>query len=150
MRLESVSEGIYTWSFHDRIAIPSEKTHEVTRCKQTHTVQLNTLNLTGVQLSPPSPSAPDGPLFQGKALSWRKCGNPGTGFQLHPDPASAHGYQSAAPQTLETQRTRERVNLCVVQTAEWKLRSPDSPQKGSKKKKKKVVENVNFNQNFSL
>ncbi len=34
IRLECVSESIYTWSFHDRIAIPSEKTHEVTRCKQ--------------------------------------------------------------------------------------------------------------------
>ncbi len=30
----SVSEGIYTCFFHDRIAIRSEKTHEVTRCKQ--------------------------------------------------------------------------------------------------------------------
>ncbi len=28
-----VSEGIYTWSFQDPIAIWSEKTHEVTRCK---------------------------------------------------------------------------------------------------------------------
>ncbi len=28
------SEGIYTWSFQDRIAIRSEKTHEVTWCKQ--------------------------------------------------------------------------------------------------------------------
>ncbi len=33
IRLEYVSEGIYTWSFHDRIAIRSEKTHEVTRWK---------------------------------------------------------------------------------------------------------------------
>ncbi len=33
IRLESVSEGIYTWSFQDRIAIRSEKSHEVTRCK---------------------------------------------------------------------------------------------------------------------
>ncbi len=32
-RLECAAEGIYTWSFHDQIAIRSEKTHEVTRCK---------------------------------------------------------------------------------------------------------------------
>ncbi len=34
MHLKCVSEGIYTWSFQDRIAIRSEKMHEVTRCKQ--------------------------------------------------------------------------------------------------------------------
>ncbi len=32
IRLESVSGGVYTWSFQDRIAIPSQKTR-VTRCK---------------------------------------------------------------------------------------------------------------------
>lgn len=40
MRPESISEGIYTWSFHDRIAIRSKKMHEVTMCKQA----LNELN----------------------------------------------------------------------------------------------------------
>ncbi len=34
IRLKCVLEGIYTWSFQDRIAIQSEKTHEVTRRKQ--------------------------------------------------------------------------------------------------------------------
>lgn len=34
IRLESVLEGIYTWSFHNWIAIRSEKTHKVTRCNQ--------------------------------------------------------------------------------------------------------------------
>ncbi len=34
MRLKCVSEGIYTWSFQDRIAIRSEKMYEGTRCKQ--------------------------------------------------------------------------------------------------------------------
>ncbi len=34
MRLECVSEGIYTWSFQDRIAIRSDKMHEVTSCNQ--------------------------------------------------------------------------------------------------------------------
>ncbi len=33
IRLECISEGIYTWSFQDQIANRSEKTHEVTRCK---------------------------------------------------------------------------------------------------------------------
>ncbi len=31
IRLECASEGIYPWTFHDRII---KKTHEVTRCKQ--------------------------------------------------------------------------------------------------------------------
>ncbi len=33
IRLESVSNS-EDWSFHDRIAVRPEKTHEVTRCKQ--------------------------------------------------------------------------------------------------------------------
>ncbi len=36
IRLECVSEGIYTWSFQDRIAIRSKEMHEVTRCKRPH------------------------------------------------------------------------------------------------------------------
>jgi len=30
-----ISEGVYTCFFHDRIAIQSQKTHKVARCKQT-------------------------------------------------------------------------------------------------------------------
>ncbi len=32
-------EVIYTWSFNNWIAMQSEKTHEVTRCKQPNIVQ---------------------------------------------------------------------------------------------------------------
>ncbi len=48
MHLESVSEGIYTWSFQDQIAIRSEKMHEVTRCKQPHSVLLHPSYLKNV------------------------------------------------------------------------------------------------------
>ncbi len=44
IRLESVSEGIYTWSFQDRIAIQSEKTHEVTWCKQPQRDRIQKVN----------------------------------------------------------------------------------------------------------
>ncbi len=66
IHLECVSEGIYTWSFHDRIAIRSEKMHEVTRCKQP--LRLASYKATGPPLECTSMIEPPGVINVKTAL----------------------------------------------------------------------------------